>query len=112
MHLVADAVAWAAVGDAEVFGSALDEEMVVKIFRAALQHVVVDVGHGKLRPDSRYAHGFKFQIGHGACCVLGKGLVNPQGDLAARSHIAADQMFFDDLLCYCESHSICFLSLY
>ena len=99
MDLVADAVAWTAVGDAEVFGSTLDEEMVVKIFRAALQHVVVDVGHGAFGFYTVDAHGFQLEIRHRTGGILGEGLVNAQTDLVAWFHFTIGEMGSEDLFC-------------
>ena len=104
MHLVADAVAGAGEPDAVLGGNGLDIAVVVGVFKAGLQGVVVDIGHGPLGFHPVDAHGFKFQIGHGAGGILGQGLVNAQGHLSPRLHAAADQMGGDQLFCQCLSH--------
>ena len=56
------------------------------------------------------AHGFKFQIGHGAGGILGQGLVDFQGNLAAGGHFSAEQMLCNDLLRNRLTHCPSFLS--
>ena len=88
-----------------------DVAVIVGVFKAALQGVVVDVGHALFGLDPVDAHGFKFQIGHGAGGVLGERLVNPQGDFAAGNHFTLHQMCLDDLLCDGQSHNYIPLSI-
>ena len=96
---MADAVAWAAVGDAEVFGGTLDEEVVVKVFWAALQHIVVDIGNGAFSFYAVNAHGFQFQIGHRTSGILGEGLVDAETDFTARDHLTIGEVSSKDFFC-------------
>ena len=72
--------------------------MVVRVFKAGLQRVVVDIGHAQLGLHARDAHRLKLQIGHRAGGVLCERLVDAQGDLAAGRHVAVQQVRADDLL--------------
>ena len=45
MHRMTDAFARFAKPDAISFGSSLDKQLIVKVFRTGLQHVVVDISH-------------------------------------------------------------------
>ena len=66
--------------------------MVVGVFKAGLQSVVVYVSHGKLRPDARNSHGLELKISHGSGSVLSESLVYFQGDFTAHGHLSADEM--------------------
>ena len=104
MHLMADAVAGTGEADAVLFGDTADVAVVIRIFKAGLQGVVVDVGDRQLGTHTLGAHCLKLQIGHGAGCILGQGLVDAQADFRADRHIARNQMRLDDFLCYCVTH--------
>ena len=98
LHLVADAVARAGEPDAVLLGHGLEIAVVVRVFKAGLQRVVVDIGHAQLGSDARDAHRLKLQIGHRAGGVLRERLVDAQGDLAAGRHVAVQQVGTDDFL--------------
>ena len=98
MHLMADAVAGAGEAHAVFARHGLDKAVVVGIFKAALEGVVVDIGHGKFGAHARNVHGFQGEVGHGAGGVLRERLVDAQADLRAGGHLAADEMGLDDLL--------------
>ena len=49
MHLMADAVAGAGEPDAVLVGDGLDVPVIVGVFKAGLEGVVVDIGHRPLR---------------------------------------------------------------
>ena len=82
----------------------LEVAVVVRVFKAGLQRVVVDVGHAQLGLYARDAHRLELEIGHRAGRVLRERLVNAQGDLAAGGHVAAQQMCADDFLSQCLTH--------
>ena len=103
-HLVADAVAWAGVMDADLFGDSAQVAVVVGVHEAILQGVVVDIGDGKLRLDARDADGLKLQIGHRAGGVLRECLVDAQPDFAAGPHLPLNKVGGDDFLSKCLSH--------
>ena len=70
MHLMADAVAGAGEPDAVLGGNGLDVPVIVGVFKAGLEGVVVDIGHGLLGFDTRNAHSLKLQISHRSGSVL------------------------------------------
>ena len=107
MDLVADAVAGPGEPDAVLFCDGLDIAVVIGVFKAGLQRVVVDVGDAALCLDPGHTHGFEFQVRHRAGGVLCQCLVDFQGDLAARRHFAGAQMRFDDFLCDRVTHYAC-----
>ena len=104
MHLMADAVAGAGEIQPVFLTYRLDITVIVGVFKAGLQGVVVDIRDRTLGFDARHAHRFKFQISHGAGGVLRQCLVNFQSDLAARGHIAGQQVGRDQFLCQGVSH--------
>ena len=104
VHLMADAVAGAREPDAVLCGHGLEVAVVVRVFKAGLQRVVVDIGHAQLGLDARDAHRLELEIGHRAGRVLRERLVNAQGDLAAGGHVAVQQMCADDFLSQCLTH--------
>ena len=64
----------------------LDVPVVVRILETGLQRVVIDIGHGPLRPNLIHAHGFEFQICHGSGGILGQRLIDSKTDLLSRFH--------------------------
>ena len=76
VDLVADAVAGAAEADAVRGGDGLEIEVVIGVFRAHLEHVVVDVGHGQLGFHLAGPHRLEFQIRHRPRGVLRQRLVD------------------------------------
>ena len=105
MHLMADAVSGAGKANAVLFRHALDKAVIIRVLKAGLQSVVVNVCHTQLRFDARNAHRFKFQVSHGAGRVLCQGLVNAQAHVRADGHFPAHKMVFDDFLCNRKSHA-------
>ena len=93
---MADAVAGLGQPNPVIGRSTLNKEVVVKIFRSALQHIVVDVGHGPLGADAGRIHCLQFQIGHGPGRVLRQGLVYFQTDFIPGNHFSIHQMRRDD----------------
>ena len=106
VHLMADAVAGPRKPDAVLFGHGRDVLVVVCIFKAGLQHVVVDIGHRAFGLDAVDAHGLELQIGHGAGGVLRERLVNAHGDLLARLHLPGHKVRCDQF--FCDVHLLCF----
>ena len=98
VHLVADAVAGLGAEDAVLLRDALDVLMVIRVLKAGLQGVMVNIGNTLHRPDPADPHGFKLQVGHGAGGVLRQGLVDPDGDLFPGRGFSADQMGVQDFL--------------
>ena len=70
MNLMADAVSGTGKVNAVFFGHRLNKAVVVGVFKAGLQGVVVDIGHGLLGFDTRNAHSLKLQISHRSGSVL------------------------------------------
>ena len=104
VNLVADAVAGTGEMDTVLGCYGLKIPMVIGIFKAALEGIVVYIGNGKLGLDPRNAHSLKFQIGHGAGGILSQGLINPQSHLAAGGHVSGNQMCSNDFLCNRLTH--------
>ena len=86
LQLVADAVSRTGEPDAVLCRNALNVPMVVRILETGLQRVVVDIGHGPLRPNLVHTHGLKFQIRHGSGGILGQGLIDSKTDLLPGFH--------------------------
>ena len=101
---MADAVARTREPDAVLLGHRTNKPVVVGIFKAGLQGVVVDVSDAALGFDPRHAHRFKFQVGHGAGSVLGEGLVDLNADFLSLYHFAVHQMGAEDFFCNCHTH--------
>ena len=72
--------------------------MIIGVFKAGLQGVVVDIGNGTLGFHARNAHCLKFQICHRAGGVLRQRLIDLETDLAADDHFTADKVGTDELL--------------
>ena len=104
VHLVTDAVARTGEPDAVLLSHGTDKPVVVGVFKAGLQGVVVDVSDAALGFDPRHAHRFKFQIGHGAGGVLSEGLVDLDTDFLSLNHFAVHQMGAEDFFCNCHTH--------
>ena len=98
VHLVADTVAGLGAPDAVLVGHGLDILVVVRVFKACLQGVMVNIRHGALGAHPLYPHSFELQIGHGARGVLGQGLIDADGDFLPGDHLAADQVGCENLL--------------
>ena len=94
-----------------LFRFALDKAVVVRIFKARLKRVVIDVSHAQFRFHTRHAHRLKFKVCHGAGCILRQRLVNAQAHIGANRHFSAHKMISDDLLCDGKSHEGSLLTL-
>ena len=111
MQLVADAVAGRREEDAVPGRHILEIAVVVGVAEVPLDHVVVDVADGKLRPDPVDAHGLELEAGHRPRGILGQRLVHPDTDSLPLDHFPLDKMGPDDFLCDRSSHrspSSCF----
>ena len=87
MDLVANAVAGTGEPDTVLCGNSLQIPVVVCIFKATLQGVVVYIGNTQFSLNLGNTHGFKFQICHCTGGILCQCLVDPQSYLTAGSHI-------------------------
>ncbi len=96
MNLMADTVAGAREPDTVLFCHRTDKTVVVRVFEAALQGVVIDVCNRALRFNAVYAHCLKLQICHGSRCVLREGLVDTKSYFRALCHLAVNDMRLDD----------------
>jgi len=104
VDLVADAVAGARQHDAELLRDAHQIAVIVRVFKADLNRIVVDVADGELRADPGDVHGFKLQISQGARGVLGERLVDADADFPAGREGAVNQMTGEDLFHNVFSH--------
>ena len=110
MYLMADTVAGTGKINAVLLCDAADKAVVICIFKAILEGVVVDVRHAAFCTYTRNAHCLKFQICHCTGCVLCQGLVDSDSDFGTLYHFTFHQMCFQDLFRQGQSHSISFLS--
>ena len=115
MHLMADTVTGTGEVNAVLGGYGLQIPMVVGIFKAGLQGIMVYIGNAQLRLYPVNAHSFQLQIRHRAGGILGQGLINPQGNLTAGGHISVHQVGGNDFLRNRLSHfyrpsNICFFA--
>ena len=67
IHLMANTVAGLGAPNAVLAGHGLDVHMVVGIFKAGLQGIVINISHRLFRAHTFHAQGFELQVGHGAC---------------------------------------------
>ena len=103
---MADAVSRPGKVDAVFFGNRLDELMVVRIFAARLQHIMIDIGERFFRLDPGNPHGFKLQVGHCARGILRQRIIDADGNFFARRHIPGFQVLLQYLIGQCFSHSV------
>ena len=104
MHLMTDAVAGLGKINPMLACHCLDIFMVICVFKACLQGVVVDVSNRFLCFDTGNPNGFKLQIRHGACGVLCQCLVYLYRYFLAGFQLTLDKMIFQDLVSKCFSH--------
>ena len=76
VKLVADAVAGTRKINTVLFCDRADKTVVVRIFKAGLKGIVVDISDRTLGFNTVDPHCLKFKVGHGTGCVLGQGLVD------------------------------------
>ena len=72
--------------------------MVVRVFKAILNGIVVNIRHGKFGLDALEPERLKLEIRHGAGCVLRKGLVYFDADLRAGYRAPLDDVLVDHRL--------------
>ena len=99
LHLMADAVAGLAEIDAVLFRHGGNVLMIVRVFKAGLQGIMVDIGHAALRFHPVNAHGFQLQIGHRPRGILRQRLIDPDRNFLARHQLALEQVTFQNFLC-------------
>ena len=99
MHLMADAVAGLAEIDAVLFRHGGNVLVIVRVFKAGLQGIMVDIGHAALCFHPVNAHGFQLQIGHCPRGILRQRLIDPDRDFLARHQLALEQVIFQNFLC-------------
>ena len=108
VHLMADAVARLGIVDAVLLCDGADILVVVRIFEAGLQGIVVNISDRALGPDLIDAHRLELQIGHRAGRILRQCLVDSEADLLPLDHFAVHQMRLQNFLRNCHTH-LCFL---
>ncbi len=106
MDLMADTVAGPGEIHTVLGSNGLQVAVIVSVFKAALQSIVVNIGNGQLRLHPGDAHGLKFQVSHGARSILGQGLVDAQSHLAAPVHFPGHQVLCNDFFSNGHSHSL------
>jgi len=81
----------------ELAANGHEVEVVVGVFGSGLQRVVVHVAHRKGH-DALHPHGLQLEVDQGPRSVLGQDLVDPQGDLRARTRFSLHEVGLQDLL--------------
>ena len=99
MYLMADAVAGAGVFQPVTARNALQIAVVIGIFKAALQRVVVNVRNGKFGFYPINAHGFKLQIRHRSGRVLCQRLIDADGNFFSGLHGSLNKVIPNQFLC-------------
>ena len=105
MYLMADTVAGTGEVNAMLFADGLNKSVVISIFKACLESVVVDVGNAFFSFDSRHADSLKFEVSHSTCSVLCQSLVDFKTDFRANGHITAEQVRFNNFLSDSVAHN-------
>ncbi len=104
VHLVADSVAGPRKENAVARRHGLQVGMIVGVFVAVLDGVMVHVADREFRGHPRQAHTLELQVDHGAGGVLGQGLVNLQPDFPARFEIAFHPVRVHQLFGHTQFH--------
>jgi hypothetical protein len=89
---VADAVAGAAVPDAEALAGAPQELVIVGVLVILLDQVVVDILRRELGSGALQADGLELEHDQRPGRVLGEGLIDPERDLASGGRLTLDQV--------------------
>ena len=79
--------------------------MVVGIFKARLQGIVVNVCNRTLGFHLFHSHCLKLQVSHCTCGVLSQCLVNAQSDFLPLDHFPIYEMCLQDFFCNRHSHN-------
>ena len=69
---------------------ALQIAMIVRVFKADLDRIMINIADGQLGFYFGHIHGIKLQIGHGSCGILSQGLVDTNADFFSGHKIAGD----------------------
>lgn len=101
---MADAVARLGAVNAMLFRHRLDVIVVIRVFKASLQRVMVNVRHGLLCLDTLDAHRLELQVRHRTGGILRQRLVNADGDFRAGNQFTAEQVRRQDFLSQIHRH--------
>jgi len=96
MDLVADTVAGPREEGAVLRSDGLEVAVVVGVAEVGLEGVVINVADRKLGGHPRRIHGLELEPRHSTRRVLGEGLIDGDGDLGARGHVARDEVLGKD----------------
>ena len=88
MHLMTDAVAGTREINTVFGGHRLQETVVVGIFKAGLQHIVVNVADRDIGAHARDADGLELEVGHCPRRILRQRLVYADRNLFTGGHLA------------------------
>ena len=94
LHLMTDTVAGLTQIDTVLFRHGGNILMVVGVFEARLQGIMVDIRHAAFRFHPIHAHSLQLQVGHGSRRVLRQGLIDSNSDFLARHQLAFEQVIF------------------
>ena len=104
MNLMAYSVARTRKVYSVLFCNRTYKAVIVGIFKAVLQRIMVDIGHRALGFDPRYPHGLKLKVRHGSGRILSQGLIYSQAYVAARCHFSRHKVVFNYFFSYAQSH--------
>jgi len=72
--------------------------MVVSVFKAILQHVVINVAYRQSGSCPGYSHRFELEVGHRSGCVLGECLIYADSNFSSRNYFTRDKVLLNDLV--------------
>ena len=104
MYLMADAVAGLGIVDAVLLCDGTDIFVVIRVFEARLQGIMVNVRDRTLGLDLIDAHRLKLEISHRTGRILRQRLVDLEADFLPHDHLAVYQMRLQNFLRDCHTH--------
>ena len=99
MDLMTDTVSRTGKQDPVFLGHRLQIFMVIRIFKSALQRIVIDIADAQFRLYLVDPHRFQLQIRHRSCRILCQRLIDRNGDRFPADHIPLGQVSANDLFC-------------
>jgi len=97
VNLVTDAVSRSRKVQAIAFRRTLEKQVVIRILRAGLKRVMVNIGYRQLRFHFGFSKGHEFKKYKGAGSILCQCLVDPYADLFSRQQLSFINVSAKDL---------------
>ena len=104
VYLMTDAVAGLGIVDAVLLCDGTDIFVVIRVFEAGLQGIMVNVRDRTLGLDLIDAHRLKLEISHRTGRILRQRLVDLEADFLPHDHLAVYQMRLQNFLRDCHTH--------